>query len=856
MNRKQKIAFLALNKINVAADATDVWIDAEISKFENRTVNFQKGGGKINVIFDKAGDTPVEVMIYGDIGDDPFNGTSGFTAQNFLDAIKDIPQNRPLDIRINSAGGDVRDGLAIKTRLDEWKGKKTASIDGMAASVASWLPMAVDEIRAPKHAQMFIHDAWGLCLGNPEEMRGQADELDKTSDQIADIYATKTGRPRSEMRDLMKKGTLFTAEEANKMGLIDRLTDDEPVSNFSETQIRNIRSRLTILNSLKTAKSGQQTNTKIEMNRQQKIALLNKWGVSVSKGATDDFVNKMYDGIKSTLPQNAVKYKSGDAGEHAGDCSCSDCSMSKNAPEPDVEEPDADAGDGAPGTEGTMFTAATANKQLKAFETRMNKLRTGELQKQFDKFVEVGRMGANEVKDWLKEAVDATDGDDGTNPVVNRLDKVLPKAVEIGTAPLNIEVGEPTDAAGLDKAVEHLMKQSNYYSRNARNGTKPESLHDRMMVGQNSKQVARLINKLKKYDKDGHLTGPIRDMWDRFEMSPRNANVMSAQLLRQVILSEVMRAFRRAFTPLTYFAHNFGNIPLEGTDHVEVPYYPLATTASTEFTYANGYLVNTNGQTLSKDIFVGGQGTGVATPGSGRKYQALQFTAYEIRRQPWLDIQKLSVMAGEQLALDVRADIIGTQICAANFGNAIWTGGPGGFDHTVIGGVLMLAANNAFWPKRGRNVVVGTSYHANATLDPAFYAYLYAGPSGADVLEDGNIKNKYRFDNITEDAILPIPNYIQGGSGNLVAGLDPYLAGYMSWPSAVLIATAPIMPPPGVLKKLVAYEQITDDQTNLAFTYQFWGDESHNRDNEIIECTYGSGLGELKALFRLTSQGV
>ncbi len=63
------------------------------------------------------------------------------------------------------------------------------------------------------------------------------------------------------------------------------------------------------------------------------------------------------------------------------------------------------------------------------------------------------------------------------------------------------------------------------------------------------------------------------------------------------------------------------------------------------------------------------------------------------------------------------------------------------------------------------------------------------------------------------------------------------------------------MPPPGVLKKLVAYEQITDDQTGLSFTYQFFGDEVRNRDNEIIECSYGSGLGELKALFRLTSQG-
>ena len=210
-------------------------------------------------------------------------------------------------------------------------------------------------------------------------------------------------------------------------------------------------------------------------------------------------------------------------------------------------------------------------------------------------------------------------------------------------------------------------------------------------------------------------------------------------------------------------------------------------------------------------------------------------------------------MAGEQLALDVRADIIGTQICAANFGNAIWTGGPGGFDHTVIGNVLMLAANNAFWPKRGRNVVVGTAYHANASIDPGLYPFLTSGST--DILDEAEIKNKYRFENITEDAILPIAQYIQGGTGNVVNGLDPNLAGYICWPSAVLIATAPIMPSPGVLKKLVAFEQITDDQTDLTFTYRFWGSESSDVDNEVIECAYGSGLGELKALFRLTSQG-
>src|SRR5579872_1662263 len=105
--------------------------------------NIKNQFGRIQVQFDDAkADEPVEVMIYQDIGEDPWGFADGFTAKDFLDAVKDIPNTRPLDLRINSAGGSVWEGMAIKTRMDEWKGRKTASIDGMAASVASWLPMS------------------------------------------------------------------------------------------------------------------------------------------------------------------------------------------------------------------------------------------------------------------------------------------------------------------------------------------------------------------------------------------------------------------------------------------------------------------------------------------------------------------------------------------------------------------------------------------------------------------------------------------------------------------------------------------------------------------------------------------
>ena len=215
----------------------------------NRKKKF--GSLNLDVKFNKADESPVELMIYQDIGDDPFSESDGFTAKDFQEALKDIPRTRALDIRINSAGGNVWEGLAIKTLIDEWPGRKTASIDGMAASVASWLPMSVDEVRAPRHAQMFIHDAWGMCMGNAADMSAQAAGLDKTSEQIAGIYQRKAGGTVAEWRDRMKANSIFTAEEANKLGLIDRLTDDAPVSNFSAIQIRNMKSKLATLNKIR-----------------------------------------------------------------------------------------------------------------------------------------------------------------------------------------------------------------------------------------------------------------------------------------------------------------------------------------------------------------------------------------------------------------------------------------------------------------------------------------------------------------------------------------------------------------------------------------------------------------------------
>src|SRR6185312_3814737 len=124
-----------------------------------------------------------------------------------------------------------------------------------------------------------------------------------------------------------------------------------------------------------------------------------------------------------------------------------------------------------------------------------------------------------------------------------------------------------------------------------RNGVRTPDKQTREAISANSKKMASIVNSLKKFDAKGTLIGPLRDAWDAWSAGIQNANTMSASLLRQVILSELMRAFRREFSTLSIFSHNYKDVALQGTDKVEVPYYPLDTTASTEFVQANGYVM-------------------------------------------------------------------------------------------------------------------------------------------------------------------------------------------------------------------------------------------------------------------------
>lgn len=171
---------------------------------------------------------PTEVMIYDEIG------FLGVTAQDFVKDLQDI--QGPIDLHINSKGGDVFDGIAIYEALKNRTDPVNVFIDSLAASAASFIAMAGDHISIGRNAQMMIHDAQGMAIGNAKDMKDIAELLDKASNNIADIYMQRAGGTVEQWRTAMRDEKWYSAQEAVATGLADEIT---PIKNKTTNWIAN-----------------------------------------------------------------------------------------------------------------------------------------------------------------------------------------------------------------------------------------------------------------------------------------------------------------------------------------------------------------------------------------------------------------------------------------------------------------------------------------------------------------------------------------------------------------------------------------------------------------------------------------
>ena len=180
-----------------------------------------------NIRFVNRGAKTGEIWLYDQVGEGFFGGMS---AKTFNDELNKLGKVDTINLRINSPGGSVFDGVAIYNTLKRHPARLEVDVDGIAASIASVIAMAGDEIRMAANAMLMVHNPMGFSMGGSDEMRKTADLLDQIKGTIVDTYAKRTGEIDGVISQMMDDETWMTAAQAVQLGFADVVTDEQRIA--------------------------------------------------------------------------------------------------------------------------------------------------------------------------------------------------------------------------------------------------------------------------------------------------------------------------------------------------------------------------------------------------------------------------------------------------------------------------------------------------------------------------------------------------------------------------------------------------------------------------------------------------
>lgn len=165
----------------------------------------------------------LEIDVYDDIGESWWS--DGVTARDVRATLRANRDAETISLRVNSRGGDVFDGIAIYNLLLDHPARVVADVDALAASMASVILMAADEIRIARGAMIMVHNPWGGAMGEAGDLRSAADVLDQIRGQMAAIYARRTGLPDETVLALMDAETWLDADASVERGFADTVKE-------------------------------------------------------------------------------------------------------------------------------------------------------------------------------------------------------------------------------------------------------------------------------------------------------------------------------------------------------------------------------------------------------------------------------------------------------------------------------------------------------------------------------------------------------------------------------------------------------------------------------------------------------
>jgi ATP-dependent Clp protease protease subunit len=181
------------------------------------------------------------INIYGDISSYPYEGSAP-TAESLVATLDGLEDVSKINVYINSYGGEVAEGLAIYNALKRHKAKVVTYCDGFAASIASVIFMAGDERIMNDSSLLMIHNAWSIGVGNAEQLRKQADDLEKITQASVAAYKAHSTLSEEEIKNLMDKESWILPDEALEYGFATSIekTGNKAASQNAKMQLLDI----------------------------------------------------------------------------------------------------------------------------------------------------------------------------------------------------------------------------------------------------------------------------------------------------------------------------------------------------------------------------------------------------------------------------------------------------------------------------------------------------------------------------------------------------------------------------------------------------------------------------------------
>ena len=703
-------------------------------------------------VVNEAASPAAEMMIYDKIGK-TWTGDDGVAANEFSDALKQIPAGRKISVRINSRGGNVWDGMAIYQMLQNRKADVTCYVDGVAASIACIIACAGSKTVCNKGGLVMIHPPSALPMDSltAVEARKLADKLDVHAEAIAAVLADKTGKTKEACLAKMNEGeSWMSADDALSFGIVNEISGELATAFLNDAKDFDFSSFGKTPESLRKQTVHRDENTNDTMKKNEIIAFLKGNGFEVADDASDEVINATLKLVSAKLKAPAIV--------------------------PPIVAPD----NAALQLQVTNITNQLALERKTRIEGAVQAL------------VDNCQVSAVEAPKAVIRAI----ADDTYLAELQARPQNLP-----GVAGLN---GSPA-VYTKDDSVRNALKELQTKGVSNKGGE-----HSFDTAIDRSQKVAIVY-------------AESRDKLVQVFNAAGAVNTIDAGLKRVLIMQETVRDFATRVLPARLFSTIFGNVPLQGTDTVIIPYYPLQAAASKDFTDGDGaggtgYQFGQATGTNSKTITV-----------NKRKYQPLDYSSNEFRRQPWFDAVRLGRINAEKLGVDILLDML-SAFTLANY-PTIAQADPNFVPNLALPAAgytsdqiadLKTVATNLNWPDGGRSLITGTTLDNALGKDPAYKLALNIGTT--DVIQQGKFPRLSGFDYAT------MPNLPANGCN---------LQGIMAFASALAAAFAPIDPAAGVRQQLVAYDVSTDLATGISCNYRHWGIAQADRDFEVIESAYG-----------------